>query len=83
MSSPSAAVNGDASMVLQQGRPLSSEAKEKAALSGMKAMHLGGPGKASNVTAGASKQSNKHNNAGKATHSIYVHTHASFYQKVQ
>ena len=82
MSSPSAAVNGDASMVLQQGRPLSSEAKEKAALSGMKAMHLGGPGKASIVTAGASKQSNKHNNAGKATNSIYVHTHASFLEKV-
>ena len=78
MSSPSAAVNGDASMVLQQGRPLSSEAKEKAALSGMKAMHLGG---ASNATAGASKQSNKHNNAGKATNSIYVHTHASFLRK--
>ena len=70
MSSPSAALKSDASMV--QGRPLSGEANEKAALGGLRAMHIGANGNSSHATAGmgetATKQSNKHNNAGKEAH---------------
>lgn len=63
MSGSSAAINSDAAMA--QGRPLSSGDNERAALDGMKAMHLGA--NSSHPTAGmgetTTKQSNKHNSA--------------------
>ena len=66
MSSSSTAVNSDATMV--QGRPLSREAKEKAVLGGMRAMHIDINGDSPRSTGGigerAAKQSNKHSNAG-------------------
>lgn len=74
MSNPSAAVNSDATMV--QGRPLSRDANEKAVLGGIRAMHIGANGNSSPATAGmgetATKQSNKHNNAGKAAHMLFT-----------
>ena len=87
MSSPSvpAAVNGDASLVLQQGRPSSSKTNERAAMDGIKAMHVSGErcnASSSTTAAMGIKMSNKHSNAGrittKAIYCTHTCTHPSF-----